>query len=358
MLKLFLYIIEFYFFNFIINESIKTKIQKDVQNLLYITISYGNPKNYIRPIISTSEYQFAINKEIKNLSVNSKTFHLFQEKKDKIYFSETIYFQIYNNNKEYEINNISLVFYKDFKIKNEQGYLGLALNSNNKEFYSENNASSLLENILMKLNNSKKVFYLDIQESFIEIGDYPLQYKSIKKKTLNLIYKSCKINNNLSINSNNKYDIGYFCNLDSLFFKNYNDSYIKYSINLNSKICLECNAIYTTIEFLYFLKQTYFYNEILNNQCELKSNDGYYFFVCKSGYNYKNKSPITLIFNEYSFKIKSKDLFLNYTDENIYFLIAFSPNKKGWSLGYTLLKNYITIFDIENNEIGFIPKKN
>ena len=128
MLKLFLYIIEFYFFNFIINKSIKTKIQKDVQNLLYITISYGNPKNYIRPIISTSEYQFAINKEIKNLSVNSKTFHLFQEKKDKIYFSETIYFQIYNNNKEYEINNVSLVFYKDFKIKNEQGYLGLALN--------------------------------------------------------------------------------------------------------------------------------------------------------------------------------------------------------------------------------------
>ena len=80
MLKLFLYIIEFYFFNFIINESIKTKIQKDVQNLLYITISYGNPKKYIRPIISTSEYQFAINKEIKNLSVNSNTFHLFQEK--------------------------------------------------------------------------------------------------------------------------------------------------------------------------------------------------------------------------------------------------------------------------------------
>jgi hypothetical protein len=207
----------------------------------------------------------------------------------------------------------------------------------------------------MNLRNSKKVFYINIQNSFLEIGDYPIEYKNIKNKSLNLTYKICKINYNILENSNNKYDIGYFCHLDSLFFKNYNDKYIKYSINSNVKICLECNAIYAPINFLYFLNETYFYNENINKNCKLDSNDGYYFFVCKSSYKYKNKSSILLIFNEYSFKLKNEDLFIEYNDENIYFLIAFSPNKKGWSIGYNLFKNYITIFDIENNEIGFIP---
>ena len=356
------------FFIFSSNDIIKLPFYKQISNNFisnYLNIELntnlmiGNPYQKIEMTLSLFTNSFILKGLLFNSEFNEKKSNKFikynksgyifydQELFNIEYCSDNILFENYiNTNLK---NNISIESFKfqllndtSMKEKFKTGIIGLDNN-----IIRDMNDESFIEQLFNKLIIKKKVFFLNYENytfGKIIFGNLPhlidnkpyteKYYVKVKKdyfSTWTLSFKHLYIGNqkfNGSVGEFNFHFKGLIFDkpikkqLDDIFFNKY-----KY---FEKKICVE-----------------YKYEVLKRNILVYK---------CSESLNIKNFPKIQLYHYSlnYTFEFDGNELFIKDEFEKQYvFLISFIEKQSRWYLGEIFLRKYMTIFNEEEQYIGF-----
>jgi hypothetical protein len=224
------------------------------------------------------------------------------------------------NNKVFAVSNEGIVF------GNIVSYL-----SKNTHYHDDNNKQFLIKYINLIIN----------QENLIN-KKYQI--------TLSLIYVKFKESSKMFYNVNNYYP---FRDLNN---GNFNDNII--TIRLGS------NVILAPLEYFNFIKKEVFGVLIERNICFETIENKLTFIACNSITidNYKHFLPIlNFIIGKRNIKLNLSKLFRN-SDDSRYILFEIMHNdsdeyKHGWVFGTPILKEYIIIFNNDDNTMAFEKNK-
>lgn len=135
-------------------------------------------------------------------------------------------------------------------------------------------------------------------------------------------------------------------------YLNESDVYTENTMVVNNRFETVEGAIKAPKEFMLFLENKYFKNK----NCKLHNLDGKFFYICDEMSYYKC-SDMTFVFGEFGLTVKKEKLFYSIGSSYV-FLIG--ENKKfkqyKWVFGNLFLKNFITVFDTDEDKMRFIPK--
>ena len=236
----------------------------------------------------------------------------------------------------------------------------LALGNVNK--YGEK--FSFLNMLVSKGKISKKIFALEFDEinsGKILFGDYPE-----KLKKLNYGDKLGFCNSTTLEDLADEFQDGWTCALTHVFF------YTKNKLrNLTDSFELDnARAIFdSSYEFIGVSKDQYdliydnYIKENFKGMCQNYKKNNEIYFICNLD---KNKlaqaESLFIILQGYVLELTAKDLFVKLDDnQNYLFAIKFFEsgtfNSKLWILGQLFLKNFVTVFDLEKDQVSFFSEK-
>ena len=113
--------------------------------------------------------------------------------------------------------------------------------------------------------------------------------------------------------------------------------------------------IFVEFDYFTYLTNVLFLNEISNNKCTVKFNNGIMSILCDE---YIKHSIGDIVFNidKYYFTVKQNDLFnCDIGSDKCEFVLKFNSAMKGneWLVGLVFIDNYDILFDIERKIISF-----
>lgn len=404
--KLFLikYINNFYASSFdtiyINDEAIKGKDYHSLlfQNELYINMSLGTPKQYIKALLKMDKYSFMIYEKAFNYKKSRTHEKIKVGFLNPILLKDHFYFSNFNSYK---------YFKKYINVSNIHELKELAFN-----ITKTNKAAFSIMPIINNLNNSNKKFYrygiigLHLKQNpYNKLPDFISslkQSKDINSNSFSLKFKK-EINKGFSYNENKGYFIigeeltddkiemdkiyytyaikvgggaNWETKFDNIYSRNAkNDSSNRIFKSKRNQGIFYVNKPYIlgAKEYQEFIKETFFEELIEKNICFINdkiNNKNYFSYFCDSTSSIfmnklNNKFP-DLIFEHKelgeNFTLTKEDLFVynefNKSDLNLYFLVMFA-NPKGhsfvfsWTLGIPFLKKYRLSFNIDTNKIGY-----
>ena len=338
-MKFFLFLISFQFsFQTLILPLTKTK-----SNTFSIPLCIGKPYQCTDFILSQleSDIKLYITKDI--VMKDSTTKSLIYTEGNITLYTDYLYF-----NDNIQLKN---VYITTIATNSRNNYIGL--NRKNKDdmpFHVDLLQMSLIEK-LYRIAEGKKVFYIDMVNSNLFIGDYPYEYYNKYNKTSPLQVKQCR---------RESYNGTYYnCKMSMIYFKK-GKLYKYYQINENyATFDIGTNAIYVSKEFFDFLIENYFSEQIKEQKCEVSQWSQYHFIKCEEDYNYikdKRLGAISFVIGKYTLKINPSILFSSFISKSTFFLMLYVETKRPWTFGYPLFNKYTVIFDDDKDIISFIPK--
>ena len=373
---------------------------------LYKEIFIGEPKQKIIFILSPDEYNFYMvldnNNEIKNDSYyydfkKSKTNNLFLGEMEvgssanTFFLKEKFYFDKIdsNINKEEEIgiNGIDLVLYK----KRPKFFNELLLSSNvNSYIIFGLRLCESFDRMEYALNLIRQLKKNNVTRNYKWFIDYNsndnennLKYGSTIKMFIGAdphdVYPNKYDENNLKLVNakSNKGFIFWGLKFDKIYYYNKDNDKILFELNNNNNINTTNFEEYLTGEIkhnLFFISSPMqyfnsilkdFFNSLINEKKCFINGEKYRIIYCQNNEenkNYLKKNFKNLYFKHheynYIFVLKYEDLFLEYNNDKILFLIISEKNINNWILGIPFLKKYLFSFDYDFKVIGFYNKNN
>lgn len=186
-------------------------------------------------------------------------------------------------------------------------------------------------------------YFTNNKTGILTIGDYPQQIKN-------------DINNYHTCNTvKDNYNKGYWtCNLKSVKIES------KMEILITTPVIFDtgCSTMIIPKHLLLKIADSIFKEFIDQHLCILKELENRYLtLLCEKGIMYfKHKlSKIYFIFNNNNFALNYKD-YLEYDEDNdVYYFngVSMLDQSVDWLIGEPLLKSFITVFDKEQQQIGF-----
>ena len=212
------------------------------------------------------------------------------------------------------------------------------------------NNNDLISKLLQSGYIKKKILYFDIKDEMtgnLMIGQIPNYIYNDKSK-----YSICHIRNDINNNWN--------CVVSHILFDGSYNFYNAVSLDVIVNFSTGITRIYAPLTQIQLFFENYFmklpnYDEKV---CNIKKLTGMQEIFClKSFLNFEGP-PIVFIINGYAYQIPFEDLFEDvYTDSynrfKLFKVIFVQTPKNEWYFGTVFLKQYETIFDAENNIIGF-----
>ena len=324
-------------------------------NLLYIKLNIGIPKQEIKVYLSMDKHPFFISSIKGNGIYNEKKSNTFKIKSNETQFigeglsngtkaEETFYL---NN----EIILKDFPFVLAFQVQDDCKYSLNVIGLKIKPYYSFIKE----ENFLYQLKKHKiissyiyTIKYLNENEGELIIGNYPHEYdNNFKKENFNFIKGNV-----------NGYFLSWETEFDKILYDNISIKEIKTCIFTN-----DFGGFIVTQDFQKILNDSFFNKYFNNNQCieQKQNNTSYSSYICDINIDIKNFKNIRFVHKilNMTFVFNYLDLF-KLIDNKYYFMIAFSNyDQLIWKLGEPIFKKYQFIFDQENKIFGFyINNKN
>ena len=324
-------------------------------NLLYIKLNIGIPKQEIKVYLSMDKHPFFISSIKGNGIYNEKKSNTFKIKSNETKFigeglsngtkaEETVYL---NN----EIILKDFPFVLAFQVQDDCKYSLNVIGLKIKPYYSFIKE----ENFLYQLKKQKiissyiyTIKYLNENEGEFIIGNYPHEYdNNFKKENFNFIKGNV-----------NGYFLSWETEFDKILYDNISIKEIKTCIFTN-----DFGGFIVTQDFQKILNDSFFNKYFNNNQCieQKQNNTSYSSYICDINIDIKNFKNIRFVHKilNMTFVFNYLDLF-KLIDNKYYFMIAFTNyDKQIWKLGEPIFKKYQFIFDQENKIFGFyINNKN
>ena len=207
---------------------------------------------------------------------------------------------------------------------------------------------SMIHNLKSFKAINKKIFSMVYEKNkagYLLIGDTPRGVDS------NLL-ANCSFDMNMAKNGH------LYCRTKSMIFGKYyfNDKRIDFDEEYNL-IGFDYKIPQTIIPFELFgkISEEMFSSLIDSKECsfELNKNINLYEISCKKN-DYKELKDITIVINDFGLYIPKNNLFSYHSKSKLYkFVIHSKTDAKIIRLGHELLKNYIIIFDLEEDKSSF-----
>ena len=64
------------------------------------------------------------------------------------------------------------------------------------------------------------------------------------------------------------------------------------------------------------------------------------------------------VFGDWIMHFPAEKMFIKYNENEIQFIFSHKENHEEWTLGKTIVKQFIMVYDLDNNEIGFYNENN
>ena len=211
---------------------------------------------------------------------------------------------------------------------------------------------SMIHNLKSFKAINKKIFSMVYEKNkagYLLIGDTPRNIDS------NLL-ANCSFDMNMAKNGH------LYCRTKSMIFGKYyfNDKRIDFNEESNL-IGFDYKIPQTIIPFEFFteISKEIFSSLIDSKECsfELNKNINLYEISCNKN-NYNELKDITIVINDFGLNIPTNNLLSYDSKSKLYkFVIYSNTDAKIIRLGNELLKNYIMIFDLEEDKISFYNKE-
>lgn len=211
---------------------------------------------------------------------------------------------------------------------------------------------------------AKKIFALEFDEiksGKILFGDYPENLKQLQYEN-----KLGFCNSTTSEDLADEFRDGWTCELTHVFFNTENKLR-----NLTDTFELDnARAIFdSSYEFIGVSKDQYelIYNnyirENFKGMCRKNKRNDEIYFICNLDKNkLEQAESLFIILQGYVLELTAKDLFVELDNNHNYlFAIKFFDtevfNSKLWIFGHLFLKNFVTVFDAEKDQVSFHSEK-
>ena len=366
------------FEKFIGKKTIDDYINYSIYTELYVGTPPQKVTHFIEPNDSIFQFkkislQYNTNKFNNSIYIiENEVFYLFHTEKSSSYngyYSDTFFFNNYNN-KTIEVPNLNFTIYYNNRIGIEKyGIIGLftmiSKSSLFDELYSFINqlkAKEIIDDYIFsfiyKSNKDEDYFGNSNELGTILIGEHPLPYiydeKIYKKNDEIKVYSASSSRWSLIFD-----EIKFIFNNTEEFLENH----VEINFDFSSKFIKGSHKFEEKIEKLFFeqlINENLCKKELIS---ENKYTNKYNIYSCNNTNKIKEKIKI---FPTINFTIKSDNLLfcLQYNDlfksfENkLYFMIIF-PNdlyrekSNQWSIGEIFMKKYIATFNLESKSIYF-----
>ena len=306
---------------------------------------------------------------IKKVSIHIKSpYHLHYKNKDII--CSLVYEDISLHN-EVTANKIMLYLAENGDIENSlyDGVFGIGLSKHDDNF------KSFLDILISESNFTYKIFavsnegivfgnivsFLTKKAHYHDNKQYLIKYINLIINQENLINKQYQITLSLIYVKFNESSKVFYDNNNYYPFKDLNNG------NANDNIVtirLGSNVILAPLEYFEFIKKEIFNEFFRRNICFETIENKLTFIACKNVLlnNYKQFLPIfNFIIGKRNIKLNLSKLFRN-SDDSRYALFEIMHDdsteyKQGWVFGTPILKEYIIIFNNDDNMIAFEKNK-
>lgn len=181
-----------------------------------------------------------------------------------------------------------------------------------------------------------KIFFLTkmFNKVTLTIGRFPIDYFNTKT------YKFCSL-------SSSPY---WQCQLNAIYF----DDYSLYPINEYVTFSLSGNIMCVSDYFYTQMKQKYFYDALMKNECNEEVKENKKTLICIYPYTVPKDPEISFIFGKWNIKFKMNKLFFVTGDYEKWFaLMKCKDDEFKWSMGYHYFSGSTIVFDKENEKLGF-----
>lgn len=326
-------------------QNLSLNIRKASANYITIPVCLGIPRQCTDLVLSLVECDVVLFRSKDYFPDISETKSLILSiGADKVLYSDHLYF-----NDNLTINDLYITSGKNIT---KQGYLGL----NRKRFEDFTLTvlfrAPLIDRLYSKSGN-KKIFYIDLNDLQLVIGDYPEVYFKKYSQENKKIAKHCN-----RINDRTSY---YNCKGEMIYFTKANGNYAHHLVDSIITFDIGVNGIFVPKHFFDFLVNAYFFKQIQDQKCMVTGWSDFHFVKCEEEYNYlKDPSlhPISIVIGKFTLKLEPKYLFSGFISKSNYFLMLYNENKKPWTFGYPLFEKYTIVFDDEKDIITFLNEKN
>lgn len=224
---------------------------------------------------------------------------------------------------------------------------------------------SFLNSLVNKGKISKKIFALEFDEiksGKILFGDYPEKLKHLDIIGQNLGF----CNSTTSEDLTDEFRDGWTCELTHVFFNDKNK--IR---NLTDSFELDnARAIFdSSYEFIGVSEDQYdliydnYIRENFKGMCRKHEKNDELYFICNLDKNKLDQAEsLFIVLQGFVVELTAKDLFVELDkNHNYLFAIKFFKSEgndaKIWILGHLFLKNFITVFDAEKDQVSFFSER-
>jgi cathepsin D len=348
-----------------IQENLVSLVQQ-AEGLYALRIYLGNPPQKFNVLFDTGSFIlwvqdktcktcfFAQNKFDTTLSSSYKTtnetLHIKYLSGEIKGLKSTDKFQLFRESTPHDSIIIKFLLCNNFNSKvRADGIIGFGFEYKNKYGREYSILDSLKQNGIIQKRIFSQNFKEGSENGTFTIGEMPFRNNEEKISFCRVITEDIQIKSYWS------------CSVNRVFFseqpsKNDNKILFMASNIYNSAIFdTGANVIVAPLYLFQSFKSNYFHNLLREGVCEAVEDFSINkSFICTLDINIYDFPKILISFsNGFLYTLDVKHLFIDIYDKKIFKIIFGNVPGGGWLLGQPFLKSYHTIFDLENNQIGF-----
>ena len=370
----------YFLFIFILLTSKELKFEFTLKNRKKNLETYFSLDKYIFEVKSNSEDRQCIElclddinlkKKCYNLVIENGSFHIWinQNKINNTLIIPTSDLEqniIYKNgnvkgksSKEifyinnYNLGNLNFLISDSLpkKYENYDGMIGLGYLTNTNEEY--------IFSFIQQLYNNQIIYHRIFTQSFLSSDKGEISFGEIPKKIISDYknYGRCKAIEEIILNGKKMKNNKWQCNIIGVFYgRKFYPNSLETKINGTvSFFSYRKRSLIPKKAFEYFEK-TYFLELIKYNFCRIEKIKRYESFICKK--NMLFDIDFNFVFGDWIMHFPAEKMFIKYNENEIQFIFSHKENHEEWTLGKTIVKQFIMVYDLDNNEIGFYNENN